>query len=708
MIDITDRERKLDKLTASNDPKSLSESNVTENVTTTSEDIVKLPRSPSLLKTANISVGFSRYLLRLNYSNYSLKRDTGSKKFEMSQQSSDGSPISESATPEESSNPNRILKVVPLRAISGDEVRATKPKTTHAKQPKEGIRNKSTKTSTSATMEELTKEGSKYVDSVITRIVTRILKENHQVPGISVPLQTIMPDPLKNNSKAEATHTVGSDPNEEEINKDGQGITENTNVTKDVNDIKNKHPKANTETSTNVVDLDEFSNNELLTSLNPSVANRLMTRRKGKAGVQRSPKKSTQVKSPAKDTARKKSTSAGPIKSKSKVIPKKRKEREIVERESDVEVNVPGIPSRKKPTTNKLAASIPEVPIDNVSFHYASSASRWKYVFQKRLDVERELAPNALEKKEVLELIQEAGLLKTVCNLPKCYEKLVKEFVVKLSEDCGNSRSVDFRIVFVRGKCVSFSPSVINKFLERTDEAPTELEVTDNKVCQVITAKQVNSWPLKEKLTASKLSIKYAMLHKIGAANWVPINHKSTISTGLGRFIYAVGTKAKFDYGTYIFEQTLKHTRSFSIKGPIAFPSLLCGIILDQYPNILNEHDIVCKRESPLAFHYELFQGKHVQDVVMTSAETSKSGASASKVEAISMIKKTCKELESRNTTLEKLISTLEMEEHEEFADTEEMEDKDEQEVEEQSASPADGSKKESSADTSSGSESGE
>ncbi|XP_058768724.1 uncharacterized protein LOC131642498 [Vicia villosa] len=507
-------------------------------------------------------------------------RDTGSvsKSFRMSQQSSDGSSVSGSATPEDSSNPNRILKVVPLRTISSDEVKATKPKTTHAKRPKEGIRNKGTKPSSSATMEELTKEGSKYVNSIITRIVTRIMKENHQVPRISVPLQTIMADPLKNTSKTEAVHTVDSDPTEKEINKDGQGIANNANVTADVNDIEdNEHPKANTETDTNVVDLDEYSDNESLTSLNPSVSNRLMTRRKDKVFVQRSPKKSTQVKIPV----RKKSTSAGPIKSKaitkstgvgpskswSKVIPKKRKEREIVEPESDAEVNVPDIPSRKKPTTSKLIASIPEVPIDNVSFHYASSASRWKYVLQKRLVVERDLATNALENKEILELIQEARLLKTVCNIPKFYEKLVKEFLVNLSEDCENNRSVDYRKVFVRGKCVSFSPSVINKFLGRTDEAQTEMEVTDNKVCQVITAKQVNSWLLKEKLTASKLTTKYAMLHKIGAANWVPTNHKSTISTVLGRFLYVVGTKAKFDYGTYIFNQTMKHVGSFSIKG---------------------------------------------------------------------------------------------------------------------------------------------
>ncbi|XP_058745849.1 uncharacterized protein LOC131618699 [Vicia villosa] len=320
----------------------------------------------------------------------------------MSQQSNDESPILDSATLEESSNPNRVLNVVPLRTISSDDVKATKPKTTHAKRPKEDTHNKGTKSSSSATMEKLTKEGS----------------------------------------------------NDLEINKDEQGVTKNTNVTKDVNDIdNNEHPKANSKTDTNVVDLDEYSEDELLTSLNPSVANRLMTRRKGKVVIQGSQKRSTHMNNPAKDTIRKKSTSAGPVKSKavtkskgvgpskswSRVIPKKRKEREIAEPESDVEANVPDISSRKKHTTSKLAANIPEVPIDNVSFHYASSVRRWKYVLQKRLAVERELTPNALENKEVLELIQEAGLLKTVCNLPKCYEKLVKEFVVNLSEECDNS-----------------------------------------------------------------------------------------------------------------------------------------------------------------------------------------------------------------------------------------------------------------------------
>ncbi|XP_058726387.1 uncharacterized protein LOC131597729 [Vicia villosa] len=409
VTNITDRERRLEKPQVSNDPTGVSESNVTENVTTASKDSVT-----------------KKGMLGICYQNS--ETSSGSLRFRMSQKSNDESPFSDSATPEESSNPNRVLKVVPLRTISSDEVKATKPKTTHVKQPKEGIHNKGTKSSASATMEKLTKEGSKYVDSAITRIVNRILKENHQVPGISTPLQTIMVDPPNNTSKVEVVHTVDSDL---KINKDEQGVTKNINVTEDVNEIENNvHPQANTETDTNMVDLDEYSEDELLTSLNPSVANKLMTRRKGKSVVQGSQKRSTQVNNPIKDIVRRNSTSAEPVKSKavtkskgvgpskswSRVIPKKRKEREIVEPESNVEANVPDIPSRKKPTTSKLAANIPEVPIDNVSFHYAYSVSRWKYVLQKRLAVERELAPNALENKEVLELIQEAGLLKTVCN----------------------------------------------------------------------------------------------------------------------------------------------------------------------------------------------------------------------------------------------------------------------------------------------------
>jgi hypothetical protein len=242
--------------------------------------------------------------------------------------------------------------------------------------------------------------------------------------------------------------------------------------------------------------------------------------------------------------------------------------------------------------------------------------------------------------------------MKTVVKFSSCYEIFVKEFIVNLSVDCVDGKSIDFRCVYVRGRKVNFSPSVINKYLGRPDEAQPELEVTDNQVCQIIIAQQVKHWPLKGKLIASKLSVKFSMLHKIGAANWVPTNHKSTISTGLERFIYAVGTRTKFDYGSYIFEQTMKHAESYAIKGPIAFPSLLCGIIIDQYPDILVEKDSVCKRAPALGFHYKLFQGTHVPDIVMTSVETSNVKTNSKKADVIVVLRETCRELEEERNLM--------------------------------------------------------
>jgi hypothetical protein len=151
------------------------------------------------------------------------------------------------------------------------------------------------------------------------------------------------------------------------------------------------------------------------------------------------------------------------------------------------------------------------------------------------------------------------------------------------------------------------------------------------------------------------------MLHKIGAANWVPTNHKSIVAVMLGKFIFVVGTKAKFDYGTYIFDQTMKHAGSFSVKGPIAFPSLICGIVLNQFPNILTENDFVKRRESPLAFNHKLFLGKHVPDIAMTTGETSSVCNQPGKAVVIAILKETCKELEARKLTLENLIIKLEM-----------------------------------------------
>ncbi|XP_050890657.1 uncharacterized protein LOC127096080 [Lathyrus oleraceus] len=497
-------------------------------------------------------------------------------------------------------------------------------------------------------------------------MVTGILSGNHKVLGVSIPLNTIKPDSVAYQENIESLGNNISDDVEQ------TGAHKESNVDKPLDNVAGEEVHVTHDVSNNpnceaeTVDLEEFSDNELLSSVVPSIAKRVRTRREKKTVSLRSPRKridlptSSNPKVAVESSLKRKVH--GPTKSWSKGVPKKKKTKSVVvESDSDVPCDVPDTVSKKKPTTSKLAASVLEVPIDNISFHFASSVNRWKYVYQKRLALERELAQNVLECKEIMDLIQEDRLMKTVTQFSKCYEILVKEFMVNVSEECADGKSKEFNKVYVRGKCVHFSPSVINMYLGRPDVAQPELEVTDNKIYQVITANQVRKWAFKGKLVASKLSVKYAMLHKIGAANMVPTNHKSTVAVMLGKFIYAVGTKANFDYGSYIFDQTLKHAGSFSVKGPIAFPSLICGIVLNQFPNILTENDSMKRRDSPLSFNHKLFLGTHVPDIAMAIGETSSVCNQPGKVAVIAMLKETCKELEARKLNLEKLISKLEM-----------------------------------------------
>ncbi|XP_050915928.1 uncharacterized protein LOC127131027 [Lathyrus oleraceus] len=485
----------------------------------------------------------------------------------MSQQSNSSPSKNMHCSPSaEPSNPNREDPV------------ADSVNTPHARRPKETVSG----FSSAIALEERTKEGSWYVHNAIATTVTRILSGNLEVYGVSIPLNTIEPDSVADQENTESLGKNISDDveqtdahKESNVDKPLDNVAgEEVHVTHDVSD----NPNCEAE----IVDLEEFSDNELLSSVLPSIDKRVRTRREKKTVAQRSPRKKIDVPTSSKTTVAVENSLKrkvhGPPKSWSKVVHKKKKTKfVVVESDSDVPCNVSDILSKKKPTTTSMQL---------VSL-------RWKYVYQKRLAMERELAQNVLDCKDIMDLIQEAGLMKTVTQFSKCYEMLVKEFIVNLFEEYADGKSKEFRKVYVRGKCVNFSPSVINKYLGRPDVAEPELEVTDNKICQVITANQ--------------------------------------------------------------------HAGSFSVKGPIAFHSLIYGIVLNQFPNILTENDSVKKRDSPLYFNHKLFLGTHVPDIVMTSGETSRVSNHPGKVAVIAMLKETCRELEARKLNLEKLISSLEM-----------------------------------------------
>ncbi|XP_050890573.1 uncharacterized protein LOC127095981 [Lathyrus oleraceus] len=231
-----------------------------------------------------------------------------------------------------------------------------------------------------------------YTDRAIRRLVTRILSEGHKVEGVSTPLSIREPSP---EGESHADKDDDSSRSEKEVVAEGLCSLGKTLPSK-----KQNVPQEN------IIDLEEEStegeDDPLVHLVKPSVAEKLRTK-KGKSMAKM---RAARVK---------KTAGIGPSKPWSKV--------EAVHKS-------PG----------KAAA----VHLDNISFHLEDGAAKWKYVIQRRVAIERELGQEAVEVKEVFELIKNAGLMKTVVTLPQCYEGLAKEFIVNIPEDIHDKNSREF------------------------------------------------------------------------------------------------------------------------------------------------------------------------------------------------------------------------------------------------------------------------
>jgi hypothetical protein len=59
----------------------------------------------------------------------------------------------------------------------------------------------------------------------------------------------------------------------------------------------------------------------------------------------------------------------------------------------------------------------------------------------------------------------------------------------------------------------------------------------------------------------------------LGKYSHYSLNSKN-VTTGLSKFIHAIGTGTAFDFGTYVSDQNVQHGKTLAMKIPIAFPTL--------------------------------------------------------------------------------------------------------------------------------------
>ena len=138
----------------------------------------------------------------------------------------------------------------------------------------------------------------------------------------------------------------------------------------------------------------------------------------------------------------------------------------------------------------------------------------------------------------IMNLYERASSSKTISNVGPFYPQLIREFIVNLPDEFNDPSSPNYQTVHIRGFKFVISPAVINGFLGNVvDIDCSSSSPSTDVLASVLSGGTLSAWHVNG-IPAVSLSIKYAILHKIGIANWFPSSHASSVSAALGTFLY--------------------------------------------------------------------------------------------------------------------------------------------------------------------------
>ena len=121
-------------------------------------------------------------------------------------------------------------------------------------------------------------------------------------------------------------------------------------------------------------------------------------------------------------------------------------------------------------------------------------------------------------------------------------------------------------------------------------------------------------WPELNVLASAVLTAKYAILHKIAIAKWMPRLHITTISKDFTVLLYAISTEVPFDMANVVFQVIVGYAKSNSTLGGLPFLYLIHEILSVQKERLADKDDLDMPRK-PLSISSKVYTRAHVQDV---------------------------------------------------------------------------------------------
>ena len=123
------------------------------------------------------------------------------------------------------------------------------------------------------------------------------------------------------------------------------------------------------------------------------------------------------------------------------------------------------------------------------------------------------------------------------------------------------------------------------------------------------------TWGKNKAFPASKLTSKYAILHKLLVTNWLPSNHKTGVLKSVVILLFMIGTGVSFNLGKLIFNQIARHAECSTANISVGYPSLILEIMARHNVDVVRAREKYEKDIEDFSNSKKLFQGHHVQDI---------------------------------------------------------------------------------------------